>query len=318
MKPVSTFCLTAGLLLLWHRRLRPIDPCDRDHREPRAGRRHLPDPILGRFPRGRVRHLRWQYARQLEPARRLHRHGEPLRRRQHRRDHRGLRAPLGRHRQHDPGPERSDRARRCREPIVRGSMRRTPIPDTSATRRWSFRRTTSASRTATRSRTRSSTPTATSSPRISSSSVARRSTPGTEVNDELPENTAFFGQAAPNTGVDENGVIGTIGTDLPDQPGFLPPGSGGILDDPRFRMGDFLVPGYPFVKISFSAADAIVDDLAFETDLSAMPRCRPCERARVAGRMSSWSKAAACSGMRRASARCAASPWRTSTWAPRE
>jgi len=31
---------------------------------------------------------------------------------------------------------------------------------------------------------------------------------GTEVNDEIPANTAFFGQAAPNTGVDENGNIG--------------------------------------------------------------------------------------------------------------
>lgn len=85
---------------------------------------------------------------------------------------------------------------------------------------------------------------------------------GTEVNDEIPANTAFFGQASPNTGVDENGVIGTIGSDL-EESGFLPVGSGGILDDPRFRMGDFLAPGYPVVKISFSAADAIVDDLDY-------------------------------------------------------
>lgn len=91
---------------------------------------------------------------------------------------------------------------------------------------------------------------------------------GTEVNDEIPANTAFFGQAAPNTGVDENGVIGTIGADLPNQEGFLPPGSGGILDDPRFRMADFLAPGYPAVKISFTAADAIVDDLTFSAKLS--------------------------------------------------
>ena len=91
---------------------------------------------------------------------------------------------------------------------------------------------------------------------------------GTEVNDEIPANTAFFGQAAPNTGVDENGVIGTIGSDLPNQTGFLPQGSGGILDDPRFRMADFLAPGYPAVKISFAAAEAIVDDLNFATKLS--------------------------------------------------
>lgn len=30
---------------------------------------------------------------------------------------------------------------------------------------------------------------------------------GTEVNDELPANTAFFGQTTPNTGVDENGGV---------------------------------------------------------------------------------------------------------------
>ena len=91
---------------------------------------------------------------------------------------------------------------------------------------------------------------------------------GTEVNDEVPANTAFFGQATPDTGVDENGVIGTIGSDLPNQAGFLPPGSGGILDDPRFRMADFLAAGYPVVKISFSAAPAIVDNAIFKTRLS--------------------------------------------------
>lgn len=74
---------------------------------------------------------------------------------------------------------------------------------------------------------------------------------GTEVNDELPENTAFFGQSSPNTGVDENGLIGTLGSDLIDAGGFLPPGSGGVLDDPRFAMGDFTEAGYPVAKVSF-------------------------------------------------------------------
>lgn len=60
---------------------------------------------------------------------------------------------------------------------------------------------------------------------------------GTEVNDELPANTAFFGQAAPNTGVDENGVNA-------DHPGFKPAGEGGILDDPMFANGDFTISGY--------------------------------------------------------------------------
>lgn len=68
---------------------------------------------------------------------------------------------------------------------------------------------------------------------------------GTEVNDEIPENTAFFGQMAPNTGVEEGGVV-TL------HPGFNAPGSGGILDDDRFTMADFQQPGYPIVKISFS------------------------------------------------------------------
>jgi hypothetical protein len=65
---------------------------------------------------------------------------------------------------------------------------------------------------------------------------------GTEVNDEIPENTAFFGQTTPNTGVDENGVV-TQGQ------GFLPQGSGGILDDPRFANADYTVNGYQFATI---------------------------------------------------------------------
>ncbi len=78
---------------------------------------------------------------------------------------------------------------------------------------------------------------------------------GTEVNDEIPANTAFFGQATPNTGVDENGVIGTIGSDLVAGTGFNPPGSGGVLDDPRFAMADFTLSGYPVAKVSFDIVD---------------------------------------------------------------
>lgn len=69
---------------------------------------------------------------------------------------------------------------------------------------------------------------------------------GTEVNDELPQNTAFFGQQTPNTGVDENGVV-TFASDFG---GFLPAGSGGILDDPRFANADFLAPGYQIARIT--------------------------------------------------------------------
>ena len=91
---------------------------------------------------------------------------------------------------------------------------------------------------------------------------------GTEVNDELPENTAFFGQQAPNTGVDEGALIGDVG-DLPDFSGFRSPDDGGnILADARFAMGDFTRPGYPIVKVSFATAPAITDDLDFKAVLS--------------------------------------------------
>ena len=65
---------------------------------------------------------------------------------------------------------------------------------------------------------------------------------GSEVNDELPANTAFFGQEAPNTGVAQNEGV---------QPatGFLPPGSGGILDAPMFANADYTANGYQFARI---------------------------------------------------------------------
>ncbi len=91
---------------------------------------------------------------------------------------------------------------------------------------------------------------------------------GTEVNDEIPMNTAFFGQTTPDTGEDENGVI----VDVVDAEGnavlgFMPKGSGGVLDDPRFAMADFRLDGYPVVKISFDAAEAIVEDRRYATKL---------------------------------------------------
>ena len=55
---------------------------------------------------------------------------------------------------------------------------------------------------------------------------------GTEVNDELPANTAFFGQSSPDTGVTENGVN-------TDHPGFKAAGMGGILDDVMFANANF-------------------------------------------------------------------------------
>jgi hypothetical protein len=69
---------------------------------------------------------------------------------------------------------------------------------------------------------------------------------GTEVNDEIPMNTAFFGQTMPNTGTTQNGVVMI-------HPGFLPPGSGGILDDPMFANANFKAIGYQVAQITVEA-----------------------------------------------------------------
>jgi len=90
---------------------------------------------------------------------------------------------------------------------------------------------------------------------------------GTEVNDEIPENTAFFGQTTPNTGVDELGVILDFG-DASGLVNFRQPDDGGnILATPRFSMADFGLEGYPLVKISFEAAPAIEGPLVFSSRL---------------------------------------------------
>lgn len=77
---------------------------------------------------------------------------------------------------------------------------------------------------------------------------------GSEFNDEIPENTAFFGQTEANTGVTENGVIrqhagyiGSFGN---------PGGTQSILADPQFAGADFTLPGYPIARITISAVPA--------------------------------------------------------------
>jgi Right handed beta helix region len=74
---------------------------------------------------------------------------------------------------------------------------------------------------------------------------------GTELNDEFPDHTAFFGQSEPDTGIAENGVVHL-------HPGFLPYGSGGILDDPMFAEADFTQPGYQMARIIIVRSDTIV------------------------------------------------------------
>lgn len=79
---------------------------------------------------------------------------------------------------------------------------------------------------------------------------------GTELNDEEPLNTAFFGQMAPNTGTTEGGVV------LP-HAGFNPRGSGGILDSFRFRNGNFALTGYSPMMVRIRRAPAITDDRSY-------------------------------------------------------
>jgi len=90
---------------------------------------------------------------------------------------------------------------------------------------------------------------------------------GTELNTEIPAQTAFFGQSQPNTGINEGGVIRDFDANDPET-FFQRPGSGGILDDPRFAMGDFAIDGYPLVKISFSVAPVVAKDVNFYTRLN--------------------------------------------------
>ncbi|HPF12734.1 MAG: spondin domain-containing protein [Planctomycetes bacterium] len=81
---------------------------------------------------------------------------------------------------------------------------------------------------------------------------------GTEVNDEIPANTAFLGQAAPNTGVPQNGAVEF-------HAGFLPKGSGGILDRFQFRNADFRNPGFSQIMVRVRRAVAITEDRNYVT-----------------------------------------------------
>lgn len=82
---------------------------------------------------------------------------------------------------------------------------------------------------------------------------------GTEVNDEIPENTAFFGQQAPDTGVVENGVV-TLAE------GFIP--GGNILSDPDFAAADFTAPGYEVARIRVFQAEEMNDPVSLAADLT--------------------------------------------------
>ncbi|MEO0574531.1 MAG: spondin domain-containing protein [Pseudomonadota bacterium] len=73
---------------------------------------------------------------------------------------------------------------------------------------------------------------------------------GTEVNDEVAGNTAFLAQAAPDTGIVENGTVVLhegFRRDLsfPD----------GVLSQPIFGLADFLAPNYRAATFSFKYFD---------------------------------------------------------------
>ena len=78
---------------------------------------------------------------------------------------------------------------------------------------------------------------------------------GTEVNDELEENTAFFSQANPNTGVAEDGLVRL-------HPGFIEGGrilseDGSSPNAPaNFTNADFTTEGYQIAKVTVSSSDA--------------------------------------------------------------
>ncbi len=66
---------------------------------------------------------------------------------------------------------------------------------------------------------------------------------GSEVNDEIPANTAFFGQTTPNTGVVEASTVGP-------HPGFAAAMVGNILGDAMFTNADFFnTAGYEFLSV---------------------------------------------------------------------
>jgi len=83
---------------------------------------------------------------------------------------------------------------------------------------------------------------------------------GTEANDEFPANTAFFGQAAPNTGVTTNDLITA-------HPGLLDPALRGILADPMFGDADFLQQDYNLLRVKLTYIDKAAPAL-FTSNLS--------------------------------------------------
>jgi hypothetical protein len=71
---------------------------------------------------------------------------------------------------------------------------------------------------------------------------------GTEVNDEIDVNTAFFGQSTPDTGTAQASTVAL-------HTGFIAPGGGGILDDLMFANANFLALNYQTLLFSANVTD---------------------------------------------------------------
>ncbi|MFK8024627.1 MAG: spondin domain-containing protein [Ilumatobacter sp.] len=93
---------------------------------------------------------------------------------------------------------------------------------------------------------------------------------GSEVNDELPETTAFFGQAAPDTGVVENGNVVL-------HPGFNEPADGNILGSDMFGNGDFTAVGYETLSFSVDAERVDVRSFSELSPANQVPALVPSE-----------------------------------------
>ena len=103
---------------------------------------------------------------------------------------------------------------------------------------------------------------------------------GTELNDELPENTPLLGMSVPGTGVDT-----PEGPYNQDHGGFNPVGSGGILDDERFVNADFTAEGYEIFAISVTEDDDGHEDDGhadmMATATESVPKWSRCTRPRT-------------------------------------
>ncbi len=86
---------------------------------------------------------------------------------------------------------------------------------------------------------------------------------GTEINDEIPANTAFLGQTSPNTGVTENGLVSFHN-------GFNP--GGNILS--AFPGADFTLPDYQIARISVESVPEPFSIIALSLGAVAMLRRR--------------------------------------------